>query len=424
MMLSRLATCLLALLLTACSTVNSNYAGADPRSKVQRGVPYYLPKAMVRVSVTLRTDDSFLLKVEAPVMVPDADYLFHADLRHGPLSDDVSEIKVDPSTSLLTNVDVTSTGRAAELLENAAKLFGMLQAGEQDAGERIFFGLYDPADLSTASADANAAIRAYYTRQCGKYGDLSDAAFASVQKQYRIAEAADVADMKVTLARCRVFQMHGVDKKDLVKIELLDGAALAAAPFAMLGNDRPCTRGVCYRPMVPIRIGTTVADTYKNSDIFMVPDRSRLSHIELTAGAFANQKYVLGFDKGALVSAKFDTKSELVGFSTLPIKLITAVISGPAQMLGLKSNAMKAEDDYLKAMETHAKQVKQSSEFCASSTVGCPDTARKIIGTSTSATKPPAMKKDQGGGARAEEQPGEDTEDDGGDGPVFGDDPQ
>lgn len=428
-MIARLFLCCLAALLTAgCATVNSNLSSDSTLPAVERGVPYYLPKALVGVSLLRRTDDTFVVKVEAPIMVADSAYLFHADLRHGGFSDDTIEIKVDPTTSLLTSADISSTGRAADILENAAKTLGMLQGSGETAGETIFFGLYDPAAMAAASADANQALASYYGRLCGRYGDLSDAAYDRVKRDNKIGNADDLKDMADTLARCRLFRMMGVDSGTLISIALLGddnkaldrGAIAALLPEpSVLGTDavRACRRGVCYRPMMPIRIGTTIAGTYQSSDIFMIPARNRLSHAELTGGVFATQKYTLTFDKGALVTAKYDMDSEAVGIATLPVKLVTAFISGPATVLGLKSNAMKAEDDYLKAATTHTKAVEEAAKLCATSVQGCPNTAYKIMGVEAPTRNADRPVTDSGGTKVPQSKSGDRN-----DGPVFDDD--
>ena len=131
--------------------------------------------------------------------------------------------------------------------------------------------------------------------------------------------------------------------------------------------------------MRPVGIKTEIAKTFRQDDVFMIPDTSRVAFFALPAGAFANQRYQLKFDQGALIEVTSDTKSELVGFSTLPIKLITAIISAPGTALGLRSAALKSQDDYLTAVETHSAKVKISREACLQEPESCPDTALKIL---------------------------------------------
>ena len=205
------ACALLALCLSACAAISSRPAlGVDNNPTGQtRGMPYYLPKGLLRVSIVVVPLGEFRVTVAAPIMVPDRDFLLHADIRHGALSDDLTIVKIDPKTSLLTSADVTSTGRAAEFAENLVKGFGMLQASGAEGGQVIFSALYDFDDLPTASAEASKALHDFIASKCDKFAGLTDADFARVRKESAIAAQDDIVELQADLDRCRRWAVSG-----------------------------------------------------------------------------------------------------------------------------------------------------------------------------------------------------------------------
>lgn len=371
--------------LSGCATISST---GQNKSYVTEGVPYFLPKGMVRVTLTRHPLGAFIVAIEGPIAVADEGYLLHANLRHAALSDDLMEVAVDPKTSLLSKVEVTSTGRAADLIENAAKTFGMLQGASGTAGDLIFSGLYDLDHLTVAKFELNQALRNYYTSRCGHFPNNSDADLKNVKQLFNITDEEYTAELEEQLNSCRILSFRGFGRTDPIDIELIafekkiengreiykmgDPLNLSAAELSK------CAKGICYRPPMPIRIRTSILGIHSD-DVFMFPDRSRLSYQSLPSGAFAKQQYTVIMDKGSVTGAKFDLKSEVVGFSTLPIKVISAVIAGPTEALGIKSKRLKAEDQYLKDSEAHIKQLQDSAKACAESPNYCPSTAQKML---------------------------------------------
>jgi hypothetical protein len=411
---------------SGCATVNSNRQlahNADGVKNINRGIPSYLPKGKIRVSIFHRTDNQFQVNLEGPIMVGDTDYQFHADLRHGILSDDDIDIKLDASTSLISSVTVDSKGKAAEFLENSAKALGMLQGADQKVGDPFFVREYDIDKLADATRDANLALVSYYNKICGVFGssgDLSEQNLKDAKAKYKLSEES-MKDLKATIEVCRIWKMTGMSSGNVIGITAYPSmdAVLSKPALAKLSAsesqftlnataaNKTCAKGICYRPMVPVEIRLTLAGTYDKTTTFLVPDRSRINYAELNAGAFADQKYALTFDKGNLTGIKYTTKSELVGFSTLPVKLVSAIIAAPGALLGLKQKALTDEDAYLKAVSSNLDQIKKTSENCAASPQGCPDTAYKVMGVGPKADPRREPKTDTESDAPGGKNPGD-----------------
>ena len=361
-----------AICLGACSTVSSRYGN---RAIDQNGLAYYLPKGMIEVSVQ-KTDQNFSVVIAGPVMVPDTAYRLHADPRHGALSDDNIVIKIDPETMLLTDATISSTGRATEIFENLAKSIASLQSGNQQVTETIFSRLYEPHELGQAGTDASAAVSAYYARRCGRYGDLSQKSFVSALKRVSIDPKSDDAKPHLeALGECRNLRLLGIDQPGLISISAYSVSASAPSNLDLA----KCRKGLCYRPLIPVKISSRIAQTYENEDIFMVPDLATVSYFDVPSGVFAKQEYTLKFDRGVLFDVDQKTQSELVGLSLLPVKILKAVISAPVDVLTEKKNVLTAEKEYLDAVKQRADQIATTKQVCETSPASCPDTAYRIM---------------------------------------------
>lgn len=300
------AACVVALSLGACATVSSNYGNSRAD---QKGQAYYLPKGLIQVSV-VESGGQFNVTVAGPIMVADTDYRFHADLRKAALSDNNALVAIDPATQLLTTAQVVSTGRAKEVVENVYRATSGYAAGWQGyAPVEIFSGLYEPDQLDRASADASAALTSYFIRNCGEDGQSP-------------IDPGGYQD-------CERYRMLGIDQPGMVSIST-DGPVGAATANDTIGK---CGRGLCYRPLVPVKVRTVIAGTYVSEDYYMVPDTKTVSYFTLPSGMFATQEYNLTFDLGVLVQADQKQQSEVAGFVSLPADILERIIAAPVKAI-------------------------------------------------------------------------------------------
>jgi hypothetical protein len=310
------AIAVIALALGACASVSSRYGNS--RSD-QQGQAYYLPKGLMQVRVT-ESNGQFNVTLAGPIMVADAQFRFHADLRETALSDNNAIVTVDPRTQLLTSAEVTSTGQAGEIIENFYRV-GQPYAGF-DGGYytvEIFSGLYEVSELDRASSDASQALMQYFERRCGENGDLA-------------ADSYGAED-------CARYQALGIDQPDMVAITV-EGATGASTANT---NISKCGRGLCYRPLVPVKIRAVVAGTFVTEDYYMIPDTSTVSYYLLRSGFFATQQYSLTFDQGVLVAVDQKQQSELLGFSRIPVEILKAIVSVPVS--AIRGNGGGDSDD-------------------------------------------------------------------------------
>jgi len=353
----QVSTLIAFMLLGGCATT-----AAHPDIKGGRGISYHLPEGKVRVTLT-DAGGTISVLLAGPIMLPDPGYRMRSTVPHGAISDDDVTIAVDPKTNLLTSVKVTSTGRLSEILEQGLKGVLALEGSDETAGQVFFQKLYSLEELeSTAAAEANTAIRGHFATAC------------------RLRPATELTEAEKK--SCKTMALIGAERGSPVSFAVSPSPTIAV-PVGRSDSAldvRPCLSGVCYRPLKPYMVTLTVANAFTQSDLLLFPDRSVVNSVPLASGVFAQQKYDLGFTEGVLTTLTQNSKSELVGLTLMPVKLLTAVLSAPGVALGLKKDASAAEASYLQTVASTAAQRQATREACKERPQDCTDTARRLIG--------------------------------------------
>jgi hypothetical protein len=385
--------------LTGCTTVDSRHAGASP---VGEGISYNLPRAHFVLSV-VEAGGSVSVSLSGPRMVPDERGLMHARLPRNGLSDDNVTISVDSHTNLLAKVEVTSVGRLTDIATNLARSFAFLQGAETRSGTVIFQGEFDPADYVATVQQANEALRGYYVRLCTSGLRLESQPFQDELQRAGYPDDEGKKALRDRLLLCRQLSAAGVSavRADLITLTLDDATVAslrneASSTAAIAGQ---CARGVCYRPLRPVRFTLRVGDYYSLSDTFLMPDLSRIVFVNLGAGIFAQQKYSLTFSDGVLTSYQQDAHSELVGLARLPAEVVGAVISSTTEALGFRQGGLEAENDYLTAVRANVDQQNQTATVCRTTPSACPSTAFRVMRVSLTPRQDPASTLRTTGGA-------------------------
>jgi len=364
----------------------------------KEGIAYSLPKGVFRVNV-VENAGSLALTLAGPVVVADRAFPLVSRLPRSGTSDNEVKVSVDPKTSLLTKVEVTSTGDVGTLVQNLATAVVTLQAGTETGGTTIFSKSYDIDDLTTSAAtDVNAFLVEYYGVKCGSLSK-AELPFAKLLKPEDTA--ADTRSLAIACRRMSVagvaaatsgMQAAGAGGLVSITVQTLPEASTGEPPVsdrwaptvlpANLPLGSACAKGVCYRPMTTRTVTLKVRGAFEQRDVFLVPDMNRTMFVGLPQGVFAQQKYTLTFSDGVLTEYGQNTKSELVGLSTLPVAVLTAILKAPADALGLRTANLKAQGDYLSQLAELQTAKASIAATCRLEPNSCPLTALKIIGTS------------------------------------------
>ena len=373
----------LLMILGGCATVSTG-----PLAASSNGITYALPKGKMQLEV-VEASGVLTVTLGGPVVIGDPDARLVARLPQSGVADNNVTVTVDPKSQLLQKVDVVSTGQLTTIATNIAKTFAMLQAGTDAVGIKVYSAAYDFDELPKAAQAANAKLAEYYAFLC-----------TGPTEQQQLPFAADIAKLKSKtvdldgilssrLERCLRMKLAGADAAAVrnlitINVEPRDampaGAPVEAGQSLKVTDTDRCAAGVCYRPFTVRKATLDVKGAFRLTDLFLIPDDRSLVLVDLPSGAFVEQKYTLEFSDGVLTKYQRQGKSELVGLSALPIEVIKAVLSAPAEALGLKQKNLEAQTSYLGAVDKLVTQQQTTAANCAKDAVTCPRTAYKLIG--------------------------------------------
>lgn len=343
------------------TSLGSGLAGGE-------GIEYFLPEAYFDLKM-FDDDGALTVSLGAPRMLPDYAMPVRTKIMPGGIADNDFEIKVGPN-SLLQSVVGSSDGKLSDILSGLAKAVA-LNAGDEAAAVPFFSRTYRFADLSLAESEANAALGAYLKATC----------------------PVPVKGKKPT-ARCEKFdtEVPVVQRAGFVRISAPMQDQGAMIPMERLRQRAQLPQGTprdafLYHPMAPVQIGLTLGNGNSWSDIFAVPDKSKISWVRAPGGVLAKQEYNFAFTNGALSSYKRVSKNDAVALVGLPVTIAKSIISAPVELITSRKSVVDANLQYLTQLNLLAKQAQEAQKSCEIVPAICGASVYRIIETSSSKPK-------------------------------------
>jgi hypothetical protein len=104
-------------------------------------------------------------------------------------------------------------------------------------------------------------------------------------------------------------------------------------------NEKSSNVGVFYRPLLPYQI--TVQDNNNHSSwasMVMLPNDGPILSLVPRRHSLVTAKTSITFDHGCPTAVSFDSESSAVAWFSLPIDMVKAFLSAPAELVQLKLN--------------------------------------------------------------------------------------
>lgn len=116
-----------------------------------------------------------------------------------------------------------------------------------------------------------------------------------------------------------------------------------------------CLEGICHRRPLPYIVSLKFGDVINSEQIFYFFNESPVLSYDIERAALVEKTQNLVFDHGILVSTDLKEPSSALELASLPLNLMKAILSGPAEILQLRINYnSKLENSYrheVKALE-------------------------------------------------------------------------
>jgi hypothetical protein len=123
------------------------------------------------------------------------------------------------------------------------------------------------------------------------------------------------------------------------------------------GYIPPCTYSVCFRTVIPIHAHLTNG-TRKNDFAFVAINASQTEGIDLISANLVARTNNLTFESGLLTTVAINQPSTTLAIVNLPLAVLKAILSVPAELLTIKIKNVQAEADLLKAQADVLAQAK------------------------------------------------------------------
>jgi hypothetical protein len=150
------------------------------------------------------------------------------------------------------------------------------------------------------------------------------------------------------------------------------------APFTTQGRDG----ALFYRSAVPVTVILKQGGDPVDAAVAMIPQLGPISYIPMRSSAFVKTVDDVTFSNGAITAWNASRPSEVLEIVRLPIKLLKAVISVPAEIISLKINVSDKEKGLAAAQQA---QIAQQEKLVA---LKACITAAQAAGTSAEACLP------------------------------------
>lgn len=283
------------LLTSGCTSMLSSYQPSATSAK-REGTAYSLSKALVKVSLAVKSDKSIKVTIDQPTYVPDPDQRYLLAYRPSFLSSDSFTVTVDPLTGYLTKVDMAADDKTGDILKAIAKIIALKEASSGEAGETVLIERYvDPLAIANLEAEFN------------------------------------------TVAKLK----SGTDPKLKFFIKTVGNTAISASAESSAKPD--CSVGICYRQPATYIIGFSFNSTITYESPISIPNGAPVYALNLKRSPFVTRKNTIELSNGSLKSVVVDKPSEGLAVAQMPVDIARAVISVPAEILQLKIDLLNKE---------------------------------------------------------------------------------
>lgn len=269
-------------------------------------------------------------KLELLPAQADASHRYVAQLRHNWLRDDTVKLAVTPA-GLLSSSNVVAADRTGDILvEIAGALAGLGKKG-------------NPNELRSASRDPSSPQQP----DCGEPQTLIQI-FDPASEDERKKVATNLSEAKYPLrvgptTADPVVQPRGTDPAPVGPKATPTQHSTGAGPGdkAVAEQILKADRGaIFYRSAVPVTLTLEqkVGDDWHVADAILaqLPQAGPISYIPTNASAFVKTVDDVVFTDGVIASWSRERPSEVLWFVSIPIKVATAMLSAPAQILSLR----------------------------------------------------------------------------------------
>jgi hypothetical protein len=346
-----------AVLLGGCASIQTTSVSTPKQDPGGEGIEYFLPTGEFELQVW-DVDGRLVVALGGPLFMPDYNGRMRTKLLPGRISDNAFKLAVGPN-GLLTSFSGSSEGKFDKIIEAAIKSGFGIQSSSKPTGEPFFsqtFSLTEIDDVEKAALDA---IERHKQAICALPADTNG----------KNLHCQALTQSFIAMPGARFIDIHTPATNEYVSAMSPDATRTVTCPPDAL----------CYRPLAPVKLTLKLANGASTSDVFLIPDMTRVSHVRAPGGVFVKQEYNVAFTNGVLTTYDRTSRSEMVGLVSLPLTVVKSVIAAPAELLASRKTALEAEKAYLDAVRNNVDSKVQTRAKCKDQPALCSGTTYRIL---------------------------------------------
>jgi hypothetical protein len=310
---------LFAVALTGCgpmiSSVDPSGSNAHSSLRPPGGVPYFLPKAALKVTLS-DVNGQFQVIVGSPRYIADEKFPFLLQYRPSAFASDTAEIDVDPNKGLLSKIDMKAEDKLDDIaIEIARAAVVIAEAADERPGIILVEQEIDPAnteEVNNLVAEMNKRARTNALLQ-------RKAACANKQSK-----------------SC-------IDYENIIS-----GAVninfLITKPQAYPDVLTDCNVGACFRVPMPYGISVDFGDlgsSYKTR--VEIPNEMPAIPISLDRVSFVTKTAIIEFKDGMIDKVRVEKPSEALELVSLPLRIVGAVFDTIGKLIKFRIDTTDSE---------------------------------------------------------------------------------
>lgn len=331
-MISSKWLCVISILLSAsgCSMLTSRGVEDNAGWPITAGgLQYSLPTAHIKVTLSQKGDKILQIRMDQPVYEADPQHTYLIRYETSPFASDKFDIEIDPKTGLLTKIDMTADDKLDEIIVEIAKTIATLEASDKEAETVLAERIIDPTDESALNQ---------LELEFNKIG---------IEKTKE--------DPQIDL----------FVKKPVINTN-------SGKQSTPTNPHTDCSVGVCYRQVMPYRIGFSFKKSIPYETTVNLPNEAPIISLGLERSLFVTRINTIEFENGIPKKVHLEKPSEGLRLVELPLEIVKGILTAPAEILQLKAdfsgketalaNAKIAEIDAKKALMEKQVEAKESSK--------------------------------------------------------------
>jgi len=288
----------------------------------------------------------YSFKLELLESEPDPTAHFQASTKHWPWRDDEFTIMANEK-GLLSSTKLTSTDRTADILVEIAKtISAVVMPGPRTASTEkqpepecpatpepfVYENIFDPTIKEDVEEINNHLTKLASIKSKGTNGENVEEAIFNVK----------VMGDKLTQESARK-EGYSTD-------------------FKQESDQGDSLKGLLYRRLLPYIISVSMKNGNEyipmQSSLVMLPNKGPVSLLPYSAGPFVRTVYDVKFNDGILTQWDQNKPSELLAAVRIPIELLKAILSGPAEIIKLRFDLSNENKKLLEAQKTEIEAAK------------------------------------------------------------------